>query len=233
MRMHAPGILLLRRLDRIFPQQPNLAIVRRFADALTALSAHCCAPQLPEVTVLPEPGEEPEEPALLDLPWRALQTAYAPDGTRYALSDGVSRAKLGVLHERYAPAAVLVVATTSKVAEVPVALRRSFTDEIAVPALDEAQRERALAHTLESASGLSDADVRGAAQATAGFLPCDLAATACDAVLQVMLRELSTRHTSGDAPATVRFCAYLRAASVWMWRRLTGCGCRRRYWTGR
>ena len=204
MRMHAPGILLLRRLDRIFPQQPNLAVVRRFADALVALSAHCCAPHLPEVSVLPEPDEEPQEPELLDLPWRALHTAYAEDGTRYGVPEGVSRAKLGALHERFAPGAVMVVATTSHVAELPVALRRSFTDEISVPALDEGQRERALAHTLEGASGLSDGDVRGAAQATAGFLPCDLAATACDAVLQVMLRELSARHAGGDAPATVR-----------------------------
>ena len=123
-----------------------------------------------------------------------------------------SPATLNALHARFAPAAVLVVATTSKVAEVPVPLRRCFTTELAVPALDEAQRGLALRHTLGDAAGLSDGDVRSAAQGSAGFLPCDVGATACDAVLHVMLAQaeksgkLSGAKGAAAAPM-VRACA--------------------------
>jgi hypothetical protein len=203
MRTFAPGILLLKRIDRIFPQQPNMAVVQRFADTLACLSTIGCQPHLPEMQALPLPGEEPEEIPLGDLPWAALKAAYATDGTRYQLPHQQTRRKAGVLHERYLPGTVLIVGTTSKPAEVPVPLRRSFTAELPVPALNEEQRAKAIGHTLGCGSGLSEESLRSTAQATAGFLPCDLAATACDAVLQVILKELATRQAQGQEAITV------------------------------
>ena len=203
---YAPCILLLRRLERIFPQQPNVAVVRRFADLLTAESGAMCQPHIPEVARLPEPGDEPTEPPPpCFLEWGVLHSPYRSDGTRAELPPGTTRRELAALHERFAPAVSLVVGTTSRVADVPVPLRRCFTTEIAVPALAEPQRQLAIRHTLANASGMADDDLRVAAQATAGFLPCDIGAAACDAVLQVMLERLQgNESTSGADPGKVR-----------------------------
>jgi hypothetical protein len=207
MRTFAPGILLLKRIDRIFPQQPNMAVVQRFADTLVWLSTLGCQPHLPEMQALPMPGEEPEEPPLNDLPWAALKEAYSQSGTRHQLPHQQTRRKASVVHERYMPGTVLIVGTTSQAADVPVPLRRAFTAELPVPALDEEQRAKVLRHTLGRSSALDEESLRSTAQATAGFLPCDLAATACDAMLQVMLNELAARRVPGEEAVTVR-CAH-------------------------
>jgi hypothetical protein len=200
-RGFAPAIVVLRRIERIFPQQPNMSIVRRFADTLTAASASFCQPHIPEVSPLPEPGDEQTEPPPpLELPWAAMHSQYLPDGSRVHLPPGVTRRRLAATHERYPAGVALVVGTTAHVADIPTPLRRCFTAEIAVPALPEAQRELALRHTLAAASGMSADDVRSAAQATAGFLPCDLGAAACDAVLQVMLKQLQAWHKGQGEP---------------------------------
>lgn len=206
-RATAPAILLLRRLERIFPAQPNVSVVRRFADTLTAASSTLGRPYIPEFQPLPDAEtlaeRDPEEPLPInDLPWAALHArhtpAVRPDGSLAKPPQGFTAARLDALFGRYPPGVVLIAATTSKPADIPVALRRVFTVELSVPALPEEQRERALARVLGDASGLDADDLRTAAQSTAGFLPCDLGAMACDAVLTVLLDKLSGDRASDD-----------------------------------
>lgn len=206
-RATAPAILLLRRLERIFPTQPNASVVRRFADTLTAASSTLARPHIPEFQPLPDAEtlaeRDPEEPLPInDLPWPVLHSTNGPalrgDGSPAKPPQGFSPQRLAALFERFPPGVVLVAATTSKPADIPVALRRVFTAELSVPALPEGQRERALARVLGETSGLDTDDLRSAAQSTAGFLPCDLGAMACDAVLRVLLEKLNNGESGAD-----------------------------------
>eukprot|EP00892_Ulva_mutabilis_P012344 jgi/Ulvmu1/9482/UM052_0051.1 len=221
-RATAPAILLLRRLERIFPNQPNVSVVRRFADTLTAASATLARPYIPEFQPLPDAEtlaeRDPEEPIPInDLPWAALHarntTFLRPDGSPANPPQGFTAPRLDALFGRYPPGVVLIAATTSKPADIPTALRRVFTAEVAVPALPEAQRERVLARVLGDASALDADDLRSAAQSTAGFLPCDLGAMACDAVLSVLLDKLGDgeRGSDDDVVEEVKGAVGLRA----------------------
>lgn len=78
--------------------------------------------------------------------------------------------------------------------QVPVPLRRAFTAEIDVPAAAEEQRARTLTRMLGSTTNTASLDsdgMRSAAQSMAGFLPCDLAAMACDATLAVLREKIN------------------------------------------
>lgn len=83
---------------------------------------------------------------------------------------------------------------TFQFVQIPVPLRRAFTAEIAVPAAPEEHRARALGRMLGATTNTASLDtdgLRGAAQSMAGFLPCDLAAMACDATLAVLREKIS------------------------------------------
>lgn len=217
-RATAPAILLLRRLERIFPTQPNASVVRRFADTLTAASATLARPHIPEFQPLPDAEtlneRDPEEPLPInDLPWPALHSTHSPavraDGSPAKPPQGFTAPRLAALFGRFPPGIVLVAATTSKPADLPVALRRVFTAEVAVPALPEEQRERALSRVLGDTSGLDADDLRSAAQSTAGFLPCDIGAMACDAVLRVLLQKLDDGEGGADNDVVCSVCCSL------------------------
>ena len=53
----APVVLLIRRIERIFPPQSNPAVVKRFSDTLAQLNSLYCMPHVPECVQPPE-GEE-------------------------------------------------------------------------------------------------------------------------------------------------------------------------------
>jgi hypothetical protein len=75
-----------------------------------------------------------------------------------------------------------------------VPLRRAFTVEIEVPAANESHRARSLGRMLGPTTNQTSLDsdgLRAAAQSMAGFLPCDLAAMACDATLAVLREKMN------------------------------------------
>lgn len=120
----APVILLLRRLERIFPQQPNMSVVKRFSDTLVAASEAFSSPHLPELQLLPPPENPPkhdDEIPLQDLPWGVFNpstTTYHSNGTPVDSLKYSERVRLQTIHGRYPPGVLFIAATTSKPAEV-------------------------------------------------------------------------------------------------------------------
>lgn len=123
-RTMAPVIVLFRRLERVFPQQPNMSVVKRFSDTLVAASQSFAIPHLPELQALPPPDNPPkpeDEVPLEDLPWNVIKagvTAYRSSGTPVEAPNAAERLRLQAVHSRYPPGVLFVAATTSKPAEV-------------------------------------------------------------------------------------------------------------------